>query len=100
MVNVPKPRYLTAPDRLYLLWFLCIIDLHKETQVIRPISPLSPRGIANRYGERMLNTTLTYMELLAHHKLTYERDYKLLLMPRGQLIVDNWEACRDSILAT
>ena len=78
-----------------MLWFLCMIDKYPEDQD----KYLSPRAVADEFGEPMLEKTLHYIQALRYYKLIYSDNYHLRLSPRARSIVDNWRACRAQILA-
>jgi hypothetical protein len=95
MRKLPSPRSYTPVDKLYLLWFLCMIDQYPADQN----KYLSPKAMADQFGPKMLDTTLYYIEMLKEFKLVYAQNYQLKLTPRGQELVANWQHHRDTILA-
>lgn len=90
MRSVPRPRAYTPIDRLYCLWFLCMIDMYPNDYDLQH-QHLSPRAIADEFGEAMLDKTIFYMDELRDNKLLFSRNYILYLTPRGQEIVDTWK---------
>jgi hypothetical protein len=72
-----------------------MIDAYPENQNAH----LSPRAMADEFGEDMLHRTLHYVQVLRHYKLIYSENYHLRLTPRARSIVNNWRECRRSILA-